>query len=263
MSSWLGGRALGAACLGLLAAAAPAAAASRTVDADGAAARACHPGFSERREHGHVPHNRRERSIVSARLRARATGTLPSSAPEGRLVAGSSAFAGNELAQGFVRRGERLTVQACRFRGSAASARVSVSFTALGKRKQGKVQMVDVTTRSRAEKNRLQALGLDLTEHGDANSIAVVLHGARDARILGRAGFRYRVRIADMAARTRRNRQRDARYARASAASGLPSGSDSYRRLADYETEMKQLALQYPTLVQPVTLSHRTCSAAT
>ena len=61
-----------------------------------------------------------------------------------------------------------------------------------------------------------------------------------------------------MAARARRNRQRDRGFARASAASGLPSGRDSYRRLADYETEMKQLALQYPTLVKPVTLSHKT-----
>ena len=111
-------------------------------------------------------------------------------------------------------------------------------------------------TRRRADKQRLQALGLDLTEHGDANSVEVVLHGRRDARTLRRAGFRYRVRIADLAARTRRNQAKDRRFARA-AASGLPSGRDSYRRLPDYDLEMKQLAMQYPSLVKPITLNYK------
>ena len=41
------------------------------------------------------------------------------------------------------------------------------------------------------------------------------------------------------------------------AASGLPSGRDGYRRLPDYDLEMKQLAMQYPSLVRPITLNHR------
>ena len=38
----------------------------------------------------------------------------------------------------------------------------------------------------------------------------------------------------------------------------LPSGRTSYRRLADYELEMKQLAARYPSLVKPVTLAETT-----
>ena len=68
----------------------------------------------------------------------------------------------------------------------------------------------------RADRQRLQALGLDLTEHGDANSLEVLLHGRADAAALRRAGFRYTVRVADLAARTRRNHRLDARHARAS-----------------------------------------------
>ena len=34
-----------------------------------------------------------------------------------RYVAGSAAFAGRELAEGFVTKGQRLIVQGCRFRG--------------------------------------------------------------------------------------------------------------------------------------------------
>ncbi len=109
----------------------------------------------------------------------------------------------------------------------------------------------------RADRARLQALGLDLTEHGDANSLEVLLHGRADARTLRRAGFRYTVRVADLAARTRRNHRLDARHARAAAASGLPSGRDSYRRLPDYDLELKTLAMRYPSLARPVTLNHR------
>jgi hypothetical protein len=176
----------------------------------------------------------------------------------GRLVAGSASFGGNELASGFVRRGERLVVQACRFRGGAASARVSVRFTRVARRRQrGKFKIVDVLTPKRADRARLQALGLDLTEHGDANSLQVLLHGRADERALRRAGFRYSVRIADLAARTQRNHRRDLGHARASAESGLPSGRVGYRRLPDYELELKRLAMQYPSLVRPLTLRHR------
>ena len=42
--------------------------------------------------------------------------------------------------------------------------------------------MIDVATGTRADKERLQTLGLDLTEHGGAKSLEVVLHGRADAR---------------------------------------------------------------------------------
>jgi murein tripeptide amidase MpaA len=251
-------RPIALAFLGSLLLAAPAAAATRTVSASGAVAQSCHRALAPSAAgHDALRVTAPSRSIVAARLRSSGDWDLAVFGSKGRLVAGSAGFAGNELAEGFVRKGERLTVQACRFRGDAAQARVSVRFTAIAKKKSaGKVQVVDVVTRRQADKQRLQTLGLDLTEHGDRNSVEVVLHGRRDARILRRAGFRYRVRIADLAARTKRNRQKDRRFAASAAASGLPSGRDNYRRLPDYELEMKQLAMQYPSLVRPVTLSH-------
>ena len=199
----------------------------------------------------------RARSIVSVRLRSRGDWDVAVFGKRGRLVAGSASFGGNELAEGFVRKGERLTVQACRFRGSARSARLSIHFTRVAKRAPGRVQVVDVITRRREDRERLQTLGLDLTEHADANSVEVVLHGATDVRTLRRAGFRYSVRIADLAARTHRNHRRDVNHARATAVSGLPSGRVGYRRLPDYDLDMKRLAMQYPSLVRPITLNHR------
>ena len=65
------------------------------------------------------------------------------------------------------------------------------------------------------------------------------------------------MRVADLAAQARRNARRDRAHARgAQPASGLPSGRTTYRRLPDYDLEMKQLAMQYPSLVRPLTLNH-------
>ena len=44
-------------------------------------------------------------------------------ASSGRFVAGSASFGSNELAEGFVKSGQKLVVQACRFRGDAAERR--------------------------------------------------------------------------------------------------------------------------------------------
>jgi hypothetical protein len=246
-----------AAILGSLVIAAPAGA-SQTVTAASSVARSCHRDVASSASGRDIVRTRaRARSIVTARLRSRGDWDIAIFGARGRLVAGSASFGGNELAEGFVRRGERLTIQSCRYRGNAARAKVSIHFTRLMKRQQGRLQVIEVATGTRADKERLQTLGLDLTEHGGAKSLEVVLHGRADARKLRRAGFRWTVRIADLAAHTRRNQQRDVRHARASAVSGLPSGRDSYRRLPDYDLEMKQLAMQYPSLVRPITLNRR------
>jgi hypothetical protein len=246
-----------AAILGSLALTASAGA-TQTVTAAGSVARPCHRDVSSSASGRDLVRTRaRARSIVSARLKSRGDWDIAIFGANGRLVAGSASFGGNELAEGFVRKGERLTIQACRFRGDAGSARVAIHFARLVKREQGKLQVVQVATGTRAEKERLQTLGLDLTEHGGAKSLEVILHGRADTRKLRRAGFRYTLRIADLAAHTRRNQRRDVAHARATAVSGLPSGRDSYRRLPDYDLEMKQLAMQYPSLVRPITLGHR------
>ena len=153
-------------------------------------------------------------------------------------------------------------MQACRFRGSASSADLSVGFVAIAERSTGKVQIVDVDTATRKEKQRLQSLGLDLTEHGDANSVEVVLHGAADERKLRDAGFTYDVRIADLEARSKADKTADAKFAASNPKTQLPSGSNQYRHLADYNLELKQLAMRYPGLVKELTLNHPSRSRA-
>ena len=120
-----------------------------------------------------------------------------------------------------------------------------------------KVQLVHVTAATRAERNRLAALGLDLTEHGDTSGLDVVLHGAEDARILRQAGFDWRVKVADMAAQARANAKKDRQYAAEVAKSPLPSGRTSYRHLQDYNRELLALRRRYPDLTRPLVLPNR------
>jgi hypothetical protein len=253
--------ALALAAAGASAAAAPAGAATRVTAAD-AAARACHvklaPGAKGTDQ---TRYTATETGLVTARLKGAGDWDLGVfDARTGRRVAGSAGPRSSELAEGFVRAGQRLVVQACRFRGAASAASLTVSVAALPKtlKQQGTAKVVDVDTRDRAAKRRLQALGLDLTEHGDADSVEVVTYGTADENKLKAAGFTYNVRIADLRARTKRNQEADAKYAASVARSDLPSGRDSYRFLEDYNLEMKQLAQRYPNMVRLFTLPERT-----
>ncbi len=174
----------------------------------------------------------------------------------GALVSSSAGFGGIELAAGFVTSGQTLLVQACRLPGGAPTASLSTTLERIAERSAETISVVEVDAKDRAAKKRLQDLGLDLTEHGTESTLEVVLHGKADADTLKRNGFTYRTEIADLAAKAKKNRDTDRQYAAATPASALPSGRTDYRRMGDYETEMKALAAQYPDLVKPLTLPH-------
>jgi hypothetical protein len=111
-------------------------------------------------------------------------------------------------------------------------------------------QLVTVDTYSRADKERLQALGLDMTEHAGHDYVEVVLHLPSELNALKAAGFTYDVRIPDLAARQLERQQLDAAYAARVKVSALPSGRTGYRVLEDYNADMEALAKKYPKLVK-------------
>jgi hypothetical protein len=181
----------------------------------------------------------------------------------GAVVAGSAGYRTDELAEGFVTKGQSLVIQGCRYRGTADRAVLAVEFFAESavptKPKAAEpVQIVSVSTPQRSDKERLVKLGLDLTEHGTATSLEVVVRGPKDLSALRSASLKYSVKIADLASRTAGNKALDKSYAAKIKSSALPSGRTSYRRLFDYELELKQLTIRYPNLVQPLVLPHQT-----
>ena len=126
-----------------------------------------------------------------------------------------------------------------------------------------KVQVVHVTAKTPAERTKVNNLGLDTTEHGDASGVEVVLHSAADAKKLRAAGFSWRVEDADLAASMRKARAADKTYAASVAASGLPSGRTSYRTLEEINAELDQLAADHPTLVKALTLKNQSVEGRT
>ena len=177
----------------------------------------------------------------------------------GRRVAGSAFLGASETAQSFAAAGQDLVVQACRLSGSASTARLEVESDAVAQTSPEKLSLVRVSVPSRARKQELTNLGLDLTEHGGDGFVEVVLHGAADAKTLRASKFTFTTEVADLVAQGLRDRAADRRTAaRTARASSLPSGRETYRRLADYNQEMKTLAAQNPSLVKPITLPEKT-----
>jgi len=198
--------------------------------------------------------------LIEARLHARSGDwdVALLDARSGDVVAASAERDASEVAAGFVTPGQDLVLQACRLSGKASEAQVAVSLIPLDPDASGSPSLAFVKTKNRSDEALLQRLGLDLTEHGGENYVAVVLHRAADREALERVGLRYEIVVPDLARQAARHRHADARFARTTRSSPLPSGRDSYRRLADYQQEMKTLARDNPDLVRHFTLRHET-----
>lgn len=247
-----------------------AAAAGRSLSAGAAEARKCHHSpAAGRRGVDTFTVTAPSTGVVRARFRPvadrDADWDLAVFTTAGRLVAGSAGPRSAELADGRVTAGDKLTVQGCRYAGGARTVDVDVSFhpdpappADSATRTAAPIQAVEVTTATRADKAKLETLGLHLDEHGTETSRAALLQRPADAEKLRRAGLAYTVKVADVAARSARNKAADRRYATTTVRSDLPSGRTSYRRLPDYEYEMKELARRNPHLVRLMVLPHRT-----
>ncbi len=175
-----------------------------------------------------------------------------------RLVAGSAYSGSSEVASGFAGRGSTLILQACRRTGGSSTAALSLDATPIDTSTVKKASLVRVSTANLARKNELNRLGLDLTEHGGPGFVEAVLYGAADADKLVSHNFSYTTEVPDLAVQARHDRAADAQFAAANAASELPSGRTSYRRLFDYSEDMKRLAREHPDLVRSITLNNKT-----
>ena len=120
------------------------------------------------------------------------------------------------------------------------------------------ISLVRVHTPTRADRQRVADLGLDLSEHAGDDFVDVVLHGADDAALLASSGFTWTVRIPDLVAREAEIAALDAAYAAAADSPTMPSGRKAYRSLADYEWDMRELAKRNPDLVKLIKLPHLT-----
>ena len=103
-------------------------------------------------------------------------------------------------------------------------------------------QLVTVDVDGPADKARLQAMGLDLTEHAGHDYVEVVLHDVTELDKILAAGLTFDVRIPDLLEREAERQAIDAAYAARVKRSPLPSGRTGYRTLADYNADLAALA---------------------
>jgi hypothetical protein len=115
-------------------------------------------------------------------------------------------------------------------------------------------RLVTVDTPHRDSKEKLQSLGLDLTEHAGRDYVEVVLHTPADLAALVAGGFTFDVRIPDLIRRGMEVAEINEDYAARTVRSPLPSGRDGYRTLADYNADMAALEETYPENVKMITL---------
>ncbi|MFD9890193.1 M14 family zinc carboxypeptidase [Amycolatopsis sp. NPDC059027] len=253
--------------------AATAHAAENVVRADRSVPRSC---FAAPVPKGTAGTDRRElTSTVDGLIQAR---LAPSPGPEGdwdlavfdkatgAVVAASAALRTHELAESFVKKGQELVVQACRYGGNAREAVLGVDFLALTP--QGtptgtaaapqRAELVRVETPAKTDKDKLLRLGLDVTEKADATGVEVVLANDTDRKTLADSGFKSSVIQPDLSAKSVQNAKTDRDYAAKTPGSALPSGRTSYRHLYDYEYEIKELARKNPALVSAFTLPEPT-----
>jgi len=125
------------------------------------------------------------------------------------------------------------------------------------------VQLIRVSTPTKADKARLNRLGLDLAEAATAGTVDVVTHRPADQRVLRSAGFTWTVVGADLEQAERDRVAADQKYAAARAASPLPSGRTSYRTLSDYNSDLDSLAASYPSQARVFDLNHTTLEGRT
>ncbi|UYM05877.1 M14 family zinc carboxypeptidase [Solicola gregarius] len=122
--------------------------------------------------------------------------------------------------------------------------------------KSDKTSYVMVHAATRAQRDKVASLPLDVTEYANRKGIGVILHGKRDARVLRDAGFDWHVKVADLEKQARASARADKRYAARVDESQLPSGRTSYRKLRDYNRDLRELQKAYPNLTKPLRLRH-------
>ncbi len=170
----------------------------------------------------------------------------------GRRLAGSASFGANELAEGVAANGQVLLLQACRRTGATSTAALNARSIPLPGPTGERIQLVRVALPTPASRDALDATGLDQTEHATPAAQDVMVYGSAELLKLARAGLAYTVITPDVVAADRAA----LRASTPSDVEPMPSGRTSYRHLDEFQSDMKSLVEQNPTLVEPLTLNH-------
>ena len=168
--------------------------------------------------------------FLDVRLRGRGDWDLQVRDAAGAVLASSRAFGGREVAQTWVRAGQRVTARGCRGRGAGPSARTTFRLAAVAvpRLTAGTAQLLRVYGTER-RLHALEAAGLDVTHAHGRDWADVIVSGATQLATVVASGLRHTVRIADLSrslqsarAADRRNATRGGRLRPADRAHDVP-----------------------------------------
>jgi hypothetical protein len=171
-----------------------------------------------------------------------------------RAMTSSESFSSNEVAQTWVDAGQRLIIQGCREGGRRSAFRVATTFVNAKPPAPTVPSLVRVQTSDDGVLNRLDSLGFDVTENEHPGRVDVVAPDAGKLALLKKLGLKYDVLSSDLRKDFVEARASDAKRVHAAGKSPLPTGRETYRTYADYQTELAQLVKDHPGLVRPLTL---------
>ena len=174
----------------------------------------------------------------------------------GLVLDGSAQLGSNEISNAIVRKGQQLVIQSCRRSGTDQTVTESVQFTksALGSAG-AKLKLVRVQLRTDFDREALQTLNLDTTDHPTPTYGDVLIHSKADEAKLKKANLSYSTRVADVVAKDRADRLADLKRSRsakgrAAARALTPGGRTQYRKLNEIQEELKATAAANPGLVR-------------
>ncbi len=177
------------------------------------------------------------------------------------VVTGASTAGPDEVATGYMLEGESLDVQVCRNPGAGGTPTLQADVERLRAPDTSPPEILRVETTTAADRAALERTGLDTEAGTTPVSTDVVAYGASDRRRLEEAGLGYAPAPGGLGVVSRNELRADddgAQGSGAAADASLPSGRTDYRRIFDYEQEMKGLATAHPGLVRLFELPNQT-----
>jgi hypothetical protein len=171
-----------------------------------------------------------------------------------RVLAQSRAFGSQEVAQHWVDAGQKVVITACRTAGSASSIGVAIDFADAVKPAPTTSSVVRIGRVSQKTFTGLEQAGFDVTHNIQKNYIDIFMDSSAKLDAFRKLGIPFKMHVADLAAKDAKARAAEARRQRLGVRSAVPSGRNTYRSLANYQTEMKAITDAHPDLAKPITI---------
>jgi murein tripeptide amidase MpaA len=171
-----------------------------------------------------------------------------------RSLSTSRAFGSHEVAQAWVTAGQRLVITGCRVSGSTGSATTSTLLVDAARPAEQTASIVRFKNLSQGQIQALEQAGFDPTENQQGAYTNVLVPSAAKLAQLKRTTTPFEMVDPDYNKSFAEFRAADARAAALGTRSVLPTGRSSYRYLADFQNEMKQIVDTYHDIARPVTI---------